>query len=101
MFSCDKIIGRRRLKRQQIDISCYYDWREEDLRDVLVHEMVHYYLAYKHIDNNLSHGEEFLKMSKELNDKYGLNISVIVDATHFKRTAKAPSLSYFWARYIW
>lgn len=95
LFSCDKIIGKRRLKHQCIEISCYYDWTEEKLRDILVHEMVHYYLAYKHIDNELSHGEEFIKMCEDMNKKYGLNLSVIIDMTNVKRNKKAPRLSWF------
>ena len=94
-FSCNKIIGRRRLKGQRLEISCYYDWQEDALRDVIVHEMIHYYLAYKHIDNNISHGEEFQKMAQEMNDKYGLNVTVKVDTTNFKRTPSAPKLGYY------
>ena len=96
-FSCRKIIGRRRMKGQLLEISCYYDWEEDALRDVIVHEMIHYYLAYKHIDNYLTHGEEFQKMAKELNTKYGLNVTVKVDTSKFKRAPSAPKLSYYLA----
>ena len=78
-----------------MEISCYFDWEEDALRDVIVHEMIHYYLAYKHIDNNISHGEEFQKMAQEMNDKYGLNVTVKVDTTNFKRTPSAPKLGYY------
>ena len=69
-FSCKKIIGKRRLRGQRLEISCYYDWNENDLKNVIIHEMIHYYLAYKHIDNELSHGDAFIKMSKEFNEKF-------------------------------
>ena len=96
-FSCRKIIGRRRVRGQLLEISCYYDWEEDALRDVIVHEMIHYYLAYKHIDNYLTHGEEFLKMAEELNSKYGLNVTVKIDTSKFKRAPSAPKLSYYLA----
>ena len=94
-FSCSKIIGRRRLRGQLIKISCYYNWQEDALRDVLVHEMIHYYLAYKHIDNDITHSEDFQKMAEELNSKYGLNVTEKVDGTGFKRAPSAPKLSYY------
>ena len=94
-FSCNKIIDRRRPKGLCLEISCYYDWLEDALRDAIVHEMIHNYLAYKNIDNNLTHGEEFQKMAQEMNDKYGLNVTVKVDTTNFKRTPSAPKLGYY------
>ena len=96
-FSCNKIIDRRRPKGLCLEISCYYDWEEDALRDVIVHEMIHYYLAFKHIDNYLTHGEEFLKMAEELNSKYGLNVTVKIDTSKFKRAPSAPKLSYYLA----
>jgi predicted SprT family Zn-dependent metalloprotease len=83
------------LRGQRLEISCYYDWQEDALRDVIVHEMIHYYLAVKHIDNNLTHGEEFLKMAKEMNSRHGMNVSVKVDTTGFKRASSAPKLGYY------
>lgn len=83
-FSCNKIVGRRRLKKPRIELSCRFDWEENDFRNVLVHEMIHYYLAYKHIDNEITHGEAFLKMSEGFNRKYGLNITERVDCSRFK-----------------
>ena len=94
-FSCKKIIGKRRLKGQRLDISVYYDWEENALRDVIVHEMIHYYLAYKHIDNELTHGDAFKEMATDFNNKYSMNISAKVDCTGFKKTKKAPRLSWF------
>ena len=96
-FSCDKIVGRRKLKKPRIEISCYFDWEENDLRNVMVHEMIHYYLAYKHID----HGEAFKKMSEDLNQQYGLNIAEKVDCWMFKPSAKASRLLFFMFRYLY
>jgi hypothetical protein len=97
-FSCKKIIGKRKLKGQRLDISVYYDWDEDELKSVIVHEMIHYYLAHKHIDNELTHGEAFNEMAKEFNEKYGLKISAKVDCTGFKKTKNAPRFSWFLVR---
>ena len=77
-FSCKKIIGKRKLKGQRIDISVYYDWDEDELKNVIIHEMIHYYLAHKHIDNELTHGEAFTDMANDFNEKYNLKTWVQV-----------------------
>ena len=97
-FFCYRIIGKRRLRGQRIDVSCYYDFTEAELRDVLVHEMLHYYLAYKHIDNDLSHGEAFLSMSKAFKQQYGMNIKVMAKRYEYKRAVDAPLMP--WVLYI-
>ena len=94
-FSCKKIIGKRKLRGQRIDISCYYDWEEEGLRDILVHEMIHYYLAYKHIDNELTHGDAFINMANNFNEIYGMNIGKKANAGNFKKLKNAPRFSWF------
>ena len=94
-FSCKKIIGKRKLRGQRLDISAYYDWDEDDLKNVIVHEMIHYYLAHKHIDVELTHGDAFMEMANELNRKYNLRISKKVDCYNFKKTKNAPKLSWF------
>jgi len=94
-FSCKKIIGRRRLRGERLEVTCYYDWPEDALRDVIVHEMIHYYLAFKHIDNDLTHGEAFHEMSEYLNNKYGLHVTERIDTSDFKPSSCAPKLGYY------
>jgi hypothetical protein len=69
---------------ETIEISNYYDYTFEQFRDVLVHEMVHYYLLYMGIDKKCTHGKQFKKMCKELNEKYNLHLSKTIDITDFK-----------------
>lgn len=97
-FSCKKIIGKRKLKGQMLEMSSYYDWNENDLRDVLIHEMIHYYLGYKHIDNNLTHGKDFLNMANDFNQKYQMNISERIDISKFHKLKNAPKISWFLVR---
>jgi predicted SprT family Zn-dependent metalloprotease len=56
----------------------------------MVHEMIHYYLAYTGKDVKMKHGEEFKKMASKLNHKYGLNITTTIDSTPYE---KKPSFT--------
>ena len=67
-----------------IKIADNHERTKKEYVSTLVHEMIHYYLAYKHIDNEITHGEAFLKMSEGFNRKYGLNITERVDCSRFK-----------------
>ena len=68
---------------QTIEISDSYDYTESQLRDILVHEMIHYYLAYNGIDTECSHGKEFNKIADKFNRTYGMNITSTIDLTPY------------------
>ncbi len=59
-----------------IHVSTYYDQTERQYQNVLLHEMIHYYIAYKGIVDTSPHGKVFRQMMKNLNEKYGWKISV-------------------------
>ena len=59
-----------------IHVSTYYHQAERQYQNVLLHEMIHYYIAYKGIVDTSPHGKVFRQMMKNLNEKYGWEISV-------------------------
>ena len=59
-----------------IRISVRFDHPEDYYDDVLVHEMIHYYIGYNNLKDNESHGHLFVRMMNEINEKYGMNIQV-------------------------
>lgn len=67
-----------------IEVSDNYDYTEEQFRNIMIHEMIHYYLLYVGLDNKCTHGKEFKKMANEFNTKYGFNITKTVDLSDFK-----------------
>ena len=69
---------------QSIEISGNYDYTVEQFRDILVHEMIHYYLMYSGEDTKCHHGKAFKKMANEFNKKYGMNITNTIDLSPFK-----------------
>ncbi len=64
-----------------IFITDYYDFTEQQFVDVIVHEMIHYYLAYTGQDRSCRHGKKFKEMAERLNNQYGLHIVFPVQAS--------------------
>ena len=59
--------------KTKIMIAKNVKYTEEDLTNVLVHEMIHLYV-YQQIGPGHGHDKIFVKKMKELNEKYGLDI---------------------------
>ena len=74
-----------------IAISDKYNFTKTQFNDVLLHEMIHYYLAWTKKDVNLSHGREFKKMMKEINQKFGTNIDIVTNASKLERINQKSS----------
>ena len=85
---------------EMIEMSDFYDYTESQFRNVLVHEMIHYYLYYIGEDTKIRHGKAFKREAKSLNKTYGLNISQYVDISHMKPRKGAPLLSRLWFKII-
>ena len=90
----------RTLYNFRISMTDYYDFTPKQFEDILVHEMIHYYLAYFGIDKSCSHGREFKKMTERLNGQYGLNIVTEVDLSQYKRREGTPTISYWLAQWF-
>jgi len=83
-----------------ISMTDYYDFTEKQFRGIMVHEMIHYYLAYLGIDRRCSHGKKFKEMAERLNKTYHLNITKRLNISQYKRRKGTPSLSYWLANII-
>ncbi len=59
-----------------IRVSTYYENTEHEFQSVLLHEMIHYYIAYKGIHDTSSHGRKFRELMNWLNKDYGWDIRV-------------------------
>ena len=76
----------------------YYDFTEKQFKDILCHEMIHYYLAYIGEDRDCNHGKKFKIMADCLNRTYGLNITPYLDLSKYKRREGTPDLSYWFVK---
>ncbi len=64
-----------------IRLSCLYDLDEKTQQDVIIHEMIHYYIAYNGMKDTSAHGEIFRSLMREINSEFGRNVSI-----RYKRT---------------
>ena len=85
-------------------MSDYFDFDEETFRNIMVHEMIHYYLylndpcecsAFSRFlrlfgFKSSAHGPEFMAMAQRLNEQYGLNITKTYDASSIPLAPNAP-----------
>ena len=78
-----------------ISMTDYYDFTEKQFKDIMCHEMIHYYLAYFGIDRGCHHGKKFKEMANHLNREYGLNITPYLDLSKYKRRKGTPSITYW------
>ncbi len=80
-----------------LEISDRFNYTEEQLRDIFVHEMIHYYLAYTKRDLKMEHGNEFNEMATYLNETYGLHVTTKIPTAGYK-LKPSFSLEYITAR---
>ena len=73
---CRSLLMRRVYSDFTIRVSTYYDCTEREYQETLLHEMIHYYITYKHISDTSSHGRVFRSMMQRLNREYGWHITV-------------------------
>ena len=71
----DKMFGTT----ETLEISDFYAYTSNQLRDIVVHEMIHYYLYYIGEDIRLKHGKSFMRMARQLNQSYGLHVTPTID----------------------
>lgn len=85
-FRCKVHEKYKRITCKRITISDLFDYTEENLRDVLVHEMIHYYLVHKKrlFKDSFRHCPEFMQMINEFNEKFCMKMNVVQDRSYIK-----------------
>ena len=59
-----------------LKISSLFDFRQEELEDIIIHEMIHCYIAFRNIKDSSVHGKTFRHMMEAINAEFGRNISI-------------------------
>lgn len=88
MSSALTFVGRCAYRRQRtlsgkvrycdfrLRINNRIDMAEDELDDIIIHEMIHYYIAVNGIADTSSHGHVFRQMMDEINARYGRHITI-------------------------
>jgi len=63
----------------KIEISIRFDLPEYEYIDTIVHEMIHYYIRYNHIEDDSLHGRVFKAKMQEITQKYGIRITIALE----------------------
>lgn len=74
-----------------ICMSRFYEMSERDYQNVLLHEMIHYYIAHHGVADTAPHGRTFIRMMNRLNAEYGWDISVRADTRQLKAAGENRS----------
>ena len=77
-FACQRKLTWKgyRLSHFTIRISTYYNMSERQVQNILLHEMIHYSIAYRGLKDSSAHGIVFRGMMEVLNHKHGWEITV-------------------------
>ena len=57
-------------------ISTRFDLPEAEIEDTLIHEMIHYWIAWKGLRDSSTHGRLFRAKMKEINELYGRHLTI-------------------------
>ena len=60
----------------KLRISTRIDLAEAEVEDIIIHEMIHYYIAYKGLHDTSSHGRVFRQIMNTINEKFGRHIKI-------------------------
>ena len=92
------------LYKVSIGIAKNVDWTIEDLRNVLVHEMVHLHLNCQPNPPKRQHGKEFKAFCRSFEAKYGLDLTDKLKHLDFNDIVKPTNpfgyIKYWIKRYI-
>ena len=97
-FRCELPSSRKgRIYLQRIGVTDSFDFDETMLTNLMVHEMIHYYLYYHKIKDDGEHGEEFMKIAKRMNNDDGLDI--VSEGTYDDLKASPKVSKFRWKLY--
>lgn len=69
-----------------IRLTTFYDMDEGEAQNILLHEMIHLYIACNNLTDSAPHGRIFRRLMHELNRKSGRNITVSTSTKNWKRS---------------
>ena len=62
--------------RHLLRFSTAFDLPERELEDTVIHEMIHYFIAYNGLHDRSAHGPLFKALMQSINETHGRNITI-------------------------
>ena len=78
-MTCKKrvgLFGKKHFSDFALRISKRFDFSEQELQDTIIHEMIHYYIAYNQIDDTSAHGDTFRQMMNDINTRFSRHLTI-------------------------
>lgn len=79
------LLGRKQHYDFRLRFSTRFDLPEEELKDTILHEMIHYYIAFHYLKDTSTHGLLFRKMMEDFNARFGRHITISHRLTEAQR----------------
>lgn len=79
LFTCDVkrlIDGSTENTNFKLRINTRIDLQQNALDDVIIHEMIHYFIAYHNFIDTSSHGKIFCSIMESINDNHGRHVEI-------------------------
>lgn len=70
------LFGHSEIKEIKMVISSYYSLSADEYDDIVIHEMIHYYIIHNKIKDTSSHGKVFRKLMTDINRKFDRNVCI-------------------------
>ncbi len=68
--------GRTEYYDFSLRINTRVDLPEREIEDTIIHEMIHYFIAYKNLKDTSAHGVLFLQIMNGINERFGRHLTV-------------------------
>lgn len=79
------LLGGTHNKDFTLKISTRYDQTEDEITDTLLHEMIHYYIAYRQLKDSSTHGPLFRRLMADINHRFQRHLTISHQRTEAER----------------
>ena len=76
-------------------INTRLDLPEREVEDTIIHEMIHYFIAYKNLEDATSHGPIFQHIMNSINEKYGRNLTISYKSSDEEKEALVDKKQHY------
>lgn len=83
------LLGKIKRYDFKLRINTRAELSQNECEDVILHEMIHYYIGYNQLKDTSAHGRIFRKMMNDINTRYGRHVTISHRSTSEQREALA------------